>query len=63
MDNPYTVITVSMILVRRITMLVLLILAPFVTYVIGQWIDGDSLFVGLELHPFWQYQIRECPAC
>ena len=29
----------------------------------GQWIDGDSLFVGLELHPFWQYQIRECPAC
>ena len=50
-------------LVRRITMLVLLILAIAIPYVIGQWIDGDALFVGLELHPFWQYQIRECPAC
>ena len=63
MDNPYTVITVSMILVRRITMLILLILAPFVTYAIGQWIDGDNLMFGLELRPFWIHGLRTCPAC
>ena len=63
LDNPYTVITVSMMLVRRIAMCMLLIGAPFVTYAVGQWIDGDNLFIGLELHPFWQFQIRSCPAC
>ena len=63
MDNTYTVITQSMMLVRRLTILMLCIGAVFVTYAIGQWIDGDNLFIGLELHPFWQFQIRECPAC
>ena len=63
MDNPYTITIMSMMLVRRLTMLVLLLGAPFITYAIGQWIDGDNLFIGLELHPFWQFQIRECPAC
>ena len=55
--------TVDMMLVRRITIVMLVIGAPFVTYAIGQWIDGDNLFIGLELHPFWQFQIRTCPAC
>ena len=50
-------------LVRRLAMLVLLIGAPVVTYAVGQWIDGDNLILGLELHPFWQFQIRSCPAC
>ena len=63
MDNPYTVITMSMMLVRRLTIAMLLIGAPFITYAIGQWIDGDNLLIGLELHPFWQFQIRTCPAC
>ena len=44
-------------------MIVLLLGAPIITYAIGQWIDGDRLFVGQELHPFWQFQIRSCPAC
>ena len=44
-------------------MFVLLIGAPVVTYAVGQWIDGDNLILGLELHPFWQFQIRSCPAC
>ena len=39
---------VSIMLVRRITILMLLVGAPFVTYAIGQWIDGDNLFRGLE---------------
>jgi hypothetical protein len=34
-----------------------------VPYAIGQWIDGDNLLFGLELKPFWQFQIRNCPAC
>ncbi len=63
MDSPYTVITMSMMLVRRITMIVLLIGAPLLTYCIGQWIDGDNLFVGQTLKQFWQFQIRQCPAC
>ena len=50
-------------LVRRFAMIMLLIVAPFVTYAVGQWIDGDNLIRGLELHPFWQFQIRECSAC
>ena len=63
MDCPYTIITMSMMLVRRITMCMLLIGAVLITYAVGQWIDGDRLFVGQTLHPFWQFQIRECPAC
>ena len=63
MDNSNTKSTVDMMLVRRITILMLLVGAPFITYAIGQWIDGDNLILGLELHPFWQFQIRSCPAC
>ena len=44
-------------------MCMLLIGAVLLTYAIGQWIDGDRLFQGQTLHPFWQFQIRECPAC
>ena len=50
-------------LVRRFAIAMLLIGAPVVTYCVGQWIDGDNLILGLELHPFWQFQIRSCPAC
>ena len=50
-------------LVRRFAIAMLLIGAPVVTYAVGQWIDGDNLILGLELHPFWQFQIRSCPAC
>ena len=63
MDSAYHKSTVSMMLVRRLTIVMLLIGAPIITYVIGQWIDGDNLIIGLELHPFWQFQIRSCPAC
>ena len=63
MDNSNTKSTVDMMLVRRLAIVMLLAGAPFVTYAIGQWIDGDNLFIGLELHPFWQFQIRSCPAC
>ena len=63
MDNTYTVITMSMMLVRRLTILMILIGAPFVTYAIGQWIDGDNLFVGQTLKQFWQFQVRQCPQC
>lgn len=38
-------------------------LALFIPYAIGQWIDGDSLFIGLELKPFWQFAVRDCKLC
>ena len=63
MDSAYHKSTVSMILVRRLTILMLCIGAVLITYAIGQWIDGDNLFMQQTLHPFWQFQIRECPAC
>ena len=50
-------------LVRRLTMIILLILALTIPYVIGQWIDGDNLMFGLELSPFWIHGLRTCPAC
>ena len=55
--------TVDMMLVRRLTMCMLLIGAVLITYAIGQWIDGDNLFVGQTLKQFWQFQVRQCPAC
>ena len=42
---------------------IVLLVASIIPYVIGQWIDGDNLLLGLELKPFWQFQIRNCPAC
>ena len=62
-DTRNTSTTVDMMLVRRLTILMLCIGAVFVTYAIGQWIDGDNLFTGQTLHPIWQFQIRTCPAC
>ena len=50
-------------LVRRLTMLILIVLALTVPYVIGQWIDGDNLLLGLELKAFWQYAVRNCALC
>ncbi len=58
----YAVYQVVM-LVRRITMLVLLILAIAIPYVIGQWIDGDNLLRGLEMKAFWQFGVRDCRLC
>ena len=63
MDSVYHKSTVYMMLVRRLTIVMLLIGAVLLTYAIGQWIDGDRLFIGQTLHPFWQFQIRTCPAC
>ena len=50
-------------LVRRLTMLILVILALIIPYAIGQWIDGDSLLFGLELKAFWQFGVRDCRLC
>ena len=50
-------------LVRRLTITILLILALTVPYVIGQWIDGDNLLFGLELKAFWQFAVRDCALC
>lgn len=44
-------------------MVLALMLAPVITYAVGQWIDGDHLFVGQTLKQFWQFQVRSCPAC
>ena len=63
LDRMHSESTVSMMLVRRLTMIVLLIIAPTITYALGQWIDGDNLIWGLELRPFWIHGLRECPAC
>ena len=63
LDRMHSESTVSMMLVRRLTMCMLLIGAPFITYALGQWIDGDNLIRGLELRPFWIHGLRECPAC
>ncbi len=48
---------------KRIILILAFILAILIPYIIGQAIDNDNLFFGLELKPFWQYQIRNCPAC
>ena len=50
-------------LVRRLTMLILIILALTVPYAIGQWIDGDNLLFGLEMKAFWQFAVRDCRLC
>ena len=50
-------------LVRRLTMLILVILALIIPYAIGQWIDGDNLLFGLELKAFWQFGVRDCRLC
>ena len=50
-------------LVRRLTILILLILALITPYIIGQWIDGDNILFGLELKAFWQYAVRNCALC
>ena len=50
-------------LVRRLTVLILIILALAIPYVIGQWIDGDNLLFGLELKAFWQFGVRDCRLC
>ena len=48
---------------KILAFILVFVLIGFIPYAIGQWIDGDNLLFGLELKPFWQYQIRECPAC
>jgi len=48
---------------NKIFLIILFVLAGLIPYTIGQWIDGDNLLFGLELKPFWQFQIRTCPAC
>ena len=50
-------------LVRRLTMFILIVLALTIPYVIGQWIDGDNLIFGLELKAFWQFGVRDCRLC
>ena len=59
MQGVYQVV----LLVRRLTITILLILALTVPYVIGQWIDGDNILFGLELKAFWQYAVRNCALC
>jgi len=48
---------------KILALVIVFVLIGLIPYAIGQWIDGDNLLFGLELKPFWQYQIRECPAC
>ena len=48
---------------KILTLVIVFVLVGLVPYAIGQWIDDDNLLFGLELKPFWQYQIRDCPAC
>ena len=48
---------------KILALILVFVLVGLIPYAIGQWIDGDNLLFGLELKPFWQYQIRECPAC
>jgi len=50
-------------LVRRLTVLILVILALIIPYIIGQWIDGDNLLFGLEMKAFWQFAVRDCRLC
>ena len=59
MQGVYQVV----LLVRRLTMLILIILALTVPYAIGQWIDGDNLLRGLEMKAFWQFAVRDCRLC
>tara|TARA_B100000963_G_C22635597_1_gene677439 strand:+ start:4713 stop:4880 length:168 start_codon:yes stop_codon:yes gene_type:complete len=48
---------------KILALILVFVLVGLIPYAIGQWIDGDNLLFGLELKPFWQYQLRECPAC
>lgn len=48
---------------KILTLVIVFVLIGFIPYAIGQWIDGDNLLFGLELKPFWIYQLRECLAC
>ena len=48
---------------KILTFILVFVLIGLIPYAIGQWIDGDNLLFGLELKPFWQYQLRECLAC
>tara|TARA_Y100000289_G_C3893917_1_gene135440 strand:- start:386 stop:553 length:168 start_codon:yes stop_codon:yes gene_type:complete len=48
---------------KILTFVIVFVLIGLIPYAIGQWIDGDNLLFGLELKPFWIYQLRECPAC
>ena len=48
---------------KTLVLILVFVLVGLIPYAIGQWIHGDNLLFGLELKPFWQYQIRECPAC
>jgi|TARA_B100001057_G_C22859127_1_gene953797 hypothetical protein len=48
---------------NKILFIILIVAVGLIPYIIGQRIDGDNLFFDLDLKPFWQYQIRECPAC
>ena len=59
MQGVYQVV----LLVRRLTMFILVILALIIPYVVGQWIDGDNLLFGLELKAFWQFAVRDCRLC
>ena len=40
------------VLVRRLTIVMLFLLAMFIPYAIGQYIDGDNLFFNLEFKDF-----------
>jgi hypothetical protein len=59
MQGVYQVVRLA----RRLTVLILIILAITVPYVIGQWIDGDNLLFGLEMKAFWQFAVRDCRLC
>jgi len=48
---------------KILALILVFVLVGLIPYAIGQWIDGDNLLFGLELKPFWQYQLRECLAC
>ena len=48
---------------KILALILVFVLVGLIPYAIGQWIDGDNLLFGLELRPFWQYQLRECLAC
>ena len=48
---------------KILAFVIVFVLIGLIPYAIGQWIDGDNLLFGLELKPFWQYQLRECLAC
>jgi len=48
---------------KILALVLVFVLVGLIPYAIGQWIDGDNLLFGLELKPFWLFQIRECSAC